>query len=75
MYVSYRFVVVIMFQRSSAEYKDACELLELFTMTKSRLLDRDSTPAGDEGSEGKGKIILKVGKLVCSCMLVTLQGD
>lgn len=34
-------------------------------MTKNRLLDRDSTPGrSDDGAEPKGKIILKVGKLV-----------
>ncbi|CAG2061248.1 unnamed protein product [Timema podura] len=46
------------YKRTSQEYKDACELWELFVGTKSRLLD-----SLEEASESKGKIILKVGKL------------
>lgn len=47
------------YKKSSQEYKDACDLWDLFLMTKNRLLDDRNS----EESEHKGKIILKVGKL------------
>lgn len=45
-------------QRTSQEYKDATELWELCINTKNRIMDEY------EDSEPKGKIILKVGRLV-----------
>ncbi|XP_069679864.1 protein polybromo-1 isoform X4 [Periplaneta americana] len=50
------------YKRASQEYKDACELWELFVATKTKLLD-EQKPGEDTGQEHKGKIILKVGKL------------
>jgi len=50
-------------QRSTAEHKDACDLWDLFVEKKSVMFDQDaSTEEGDK----KGKIILKMGKLVSS---------
>jgi hypothetical protein len=49
--------------RTSQEYRDACELWDLFVSTKSKLLE-EQRPGEDAGQEHKGKIILKVGKLV-----------
>ncbi|XP_059470820.1 protein polybromo-1 [Neocloeon triangulifer] len=53
------------YKKSSQEYKDACDLWDLFEMTRNRLTDPDSHSGdGDAGpSDQKGKIILKVGKL------------
>ncbi|KAK7869922.1 hypothetical protein R5R35_013708 [Gryllus longicercus] len=48
------------YKRTSQEYKDACDMWDLFVASKNRLLDLDGRT--DEG-EHKGKIILKVGKL------------
>jgi protein polybromo-1 len=48
------------YKKSSQEYKDACDLWDLFAESKFRLFDKDEEM--DEG--GKGKIILKMGKLV-----------
>lgn len=45
------------YKRSTQEYKDACDLWDLFIESKCRLFDTDA-------EEGKGKIILKMGKLV-----------
>jgi protein polybromo-1 len=47
------------YKRSTPEHKDACDLWDLFIESKCRLFDSDD-------GEGKGKIILKMGKLV-SC--------
>lgn len=49
------------YKRASQEYKDAGDLWDLFIESKCRLFDRDSPT---EDSERKGKIILKMGKLV-----------
>ncbi|XP_075218433.1 protein polybromo isoform X4 [Lycorma delicatula] len=49
------------YKRSSAEYKDAIELWDLFLSTKNKLME--NLKCSDESSESKGKIILKVGKL------------
>lgn len=49
------------YKRSTQEYKDACDLWDFFIESKCRLFDRDSPT---EESERKGKIILKMGKLV-----------
>ncbi|XP_021953815.1 protein polybromo-1 isoform X3 [Folsomia candida] len=46
------------YKRSTPEYKDACDLWDLFGEHKCRLFD-DASADG----EGKGKIILKMGKL------------
>ncbi|XP_063225363.1 protein polybromo-1 isoform X23 [Bacillus rossius redtenbacheri] len=46
------------YKRTSQEYRDACELWELFVANKNRLVDSE-----ESGAEHKGKIILKVGKL------------
>uniref|UniRef100_A0A1Y1MVM8 Protein polybromo-1 n=1 Tax=Photinus pyralis TaxID=7054 RepID=A0A1Y1MVM8_PHOPY len=46
------------YKKNSTEYRDACDLWELFLVNKNRLFDCKD---GDE--EPKGKIILKVGKL------------
>ncbi|XP_044737785.1 protein polybromo-1 isoform X3 [Chrysoperla carnea] len=43
------------YKKNSQEFKDACDLWDLFITTKNRLID--------EEAESKGKIILKVGKL------------
>ena len=56
-------IIYFLFQRTSQEYKDACELWELYVSTKTKLLE-DQKPGDDAGPEHKGKIILKVGKLV-----------
>ena len=45
-------------QRTSPEYKDATDLWELCLNTKNRIMDEY------EETEPKGKIILKVGRLV-----------
>jgi len=50
-------------QRTSQEYRDACELWDLFISTKARLVE-DQRSGEETGQEHKGKIILKVGKLV-----------
>ncbi|PNF18061.1 Protein polybromo-1 [Cryptotermes secundus] len=50
------------YKRTSQEYRDACELWDLFVSTKNKLLE-DQRPGEDAGQEHKGKIILKVGKL------------
>jgi len=50
------------YKRSTQEYKDACDLWDLFVESKSRFFDTDSPT---EEGEKKGKIILKMGKLVC----------
>lgn len=49
------------YKRTSQEYKDACELWELFLSTKNKLIEDPKSL--EDSSEGKGKIILKVGKL------------
>lgn len=49
------------YKRQTQEYKDACDLWELFIDYKCRMFDRDSPT---EDNERKGKIILKMGKLV-----------
>jgi len=49
------------YKKSSQEHKDASDLWDLFIENKCRLFDRDSPT-----EEGKGKIILKMGKLVRS---------
>ncbi|KAF5301597.1 hypothetical protein FQR65_LT08902 [Abscondita terminalis] len=46
------------YKKNSIEYRDACDLWELFLINKNRLYENKD---GDEDS--KGKIILKVGKL------------
>ncbi|XP_065348205.1 protein polybromo-1 isoform X6 [Cloeon dipterum] len=52
------------YKKTSQEYKDACELWDLYELTRNRLTDTESSSAdGDGGSEQKGKIILKVGRL------------
>jgi hypothetical protein len=53
----------LVLQRTSQEYRDACELWDLFISTKTRLLE-DQRSGEETGQEHKGKIILKVGKLV-----------
>lgn len=53
------------YKRSTSEHKDACDLWDLFVDHKCRLFD-DGSADGD----GKGKIILKMGKLV-SCQIET----
>lgn len=55
--------VSLALQRTSQEYRDACELWDLFISTKARLLE-DQKSGEETGQEHKGKIILKVGKLV-----------
>lgn len=50
------------YKRTSQEYRDACELWDLFVSTKNKLLE-DQRTGEDTGQEHKGKIILKVGKL------------
>ncbi|GFG36133.1 hypothetical protein Cfor_02751 [Coptotermes formosanus] len=50
------------YKRTSQEYRDACELWDLFISTKTRLLE-DQRSGEETGQEHKGKIILKVGKL------------
>lgn len=55
--------VYLALQRTSQEYRDACEMWDLFISTKARLHEDQRT--GEETvQEHKGKIILKVGKLV-----------
>jgi len=49
------------YKKSSQEYKDACELWDLFIENKVRLFDKDTS---SEDGDRKGKIILKMGKLV-----------
>ncbi|XP_066994132.2 protein polybromo-1 isoform X3 [Anabrus simplex] len=49
------------YKRTSQEYRDACDLWELFNTTKTKLLEAEMKAA--EEAEHKGKIILKVGKL------------
>lgn len=49
------------YKRTSQEYRDACDMWELFVTSKSRLIDLDGRT--DDSGEHKGKIILKVGKL------------
>lgn len=50
------------YKRTSQEYRDACELWDLFVSTKARLVE-DQKSGEETGQEHKGKIILKVGKL------------
>ncbi|KAF5282989.1 hypothetical protein FQA39_LY04860 [Lamprigera yunnana] len=46
------------YKRNSSEYRDACDLWELFLQNKNRFYD-----SRDGEDEPKGKLILKVGKL------------
>ncbi|CAG7824490.1 unnamed protein product [Allacma fusca] len=46
------------YKKSSQENKDACDLWDFFIESKCRLFDQDS-----QSDDGKGKIILKMGKL------------
>lgn len=45
------------YKKNSQEYKDACDLWELFLANKQRLIE------GKDEDDHKGKLILKVGKL------------
>ncbi|XP_025829015.1 protein polybromo-1 isoform X3 [Agrilus planipennis] len=47
------------YKRSSQEYRDACDLWDLFLTNKNKMLD----PKDGEENDSKGKLILKVNKV------------
>ncbi|XP_071450417.1 protein polybromo-1 isoform X3 [Hetaerina americana] len=50
------------YKKSSQEYKDACDLWDLFVATKCRLMDAADGRLSEESGEHKGKLILKARK-------------
>uniref|UniRef100_A0A1B6CN38 Protein polybromo-1 n=1 Tax=Clastoptera arizonana TaxID=38151 RepID=A0A1B6CN38_9HEMI len=61
------------YKRTSQEYKDACELWELFLSNKNKLVDEPKV--ADEPSDGKGKIILKARKAAAAAAAEAKKQD
>ncbi|XP_018906134.2 protein polybromo-1 isoform X2 [Bemisia tabaci] len=53
----------VFYKRTSQEYKDACEVMDLFEATKKRVLEEKAADDDAASTDSKGKIILRVGKL------------